>query len=258
MIFFDDIDRTYWLEVVDLVCKRFNFMVHAYCQMGNHFHLMLETIEGNLAQGMRQLNSLYSQEFNRRHRLVGHVLQGRYKAILVQKESYLLELARYVVLNPVRAGMVSAPADWPWSSYQAATGVCIVPDWLNVDWVLSQFADEPAVALDRYRAFVLAGIGKGSPLADTKYQIVLGDQAFAEQHGQRMGTTDFTAVVKDQRRVTAMTLRQYEVSYSDRDEAMFRAYQSTAFTMVQIAAHFCVSYKTVGRAVRRHEKLGGS
>ena len=82
-------DREFWIDVVDLLCKRFNFVVHAYCQMGNHYHLMVETIDGNLAQGMRQLSPLYSQEFNRRHRLVGPILKGRYKAILVQKESYL-------------------------------------------------------------------------------------------------------------------------------------------------------------------------
>ena len=82
-IFVDDVDRESWINVVDLVCKRFNFVVHAYCEMGNHYHMMVETIDGNLAHGMRQLNSLYSQEFNRRHGLVGHVLQGRYKAILV-------------------------------------------------------------------------------------------------------------------------------------------------------------------------------
>ena len=254
-IFVDDIDRELWIKVVDLVCKRFNFVVHAYCQMGNHYHLMVETIDGNLAQGMRQLNFLYSQEFNRRHRLVGHVLQGRYKAILVQKESYLLELARYVILNPVRAGMVSHPEDWKWSSYPATFGLCAAPQWLHVEWLVSQFGESLELALPRYHQFVIAGIGKGSPLEETKHQIALGDEAFVAQHAQRLHGTDFTAVVKKQRRVVSMTMDQYEVRYPNRDEAMFFAYRSTAFTMVEIALHFGVSYKTVGRAVRRFEKL---
>ena len=111
---------------MEKVCERFHFIVHAYCQMTNHFHLLIETPEGNLGQGMRQLNSAYSQSFNRRHGLVGAVMQGRYKAILVQKDSYLLELARYIALNPVRAAIVERPESWLWSSYRFMTSrVCI-------------------------------------------------------------------------------------------------------------------------------------
>ena len=117
-IYRDHIDRQFWLEELGKVCSRFNFVVHAFCEMTNHYHLVVETVDGNLARGIRQLNGAYSQQFNRRHELVRHLFQGRYKAILVQKESYLLELARYVVLNPVRAGMVAAPADWAWSSHR--------------------------------------------------------------------------------------------------------------------------------------------
>lgn len=89
-IYRGDDDRREWLEVLGAVCSRFNWVVHGYCQMSNHYHLLLETVDGNLARGMRQLNGLYTQSFNRRHGLVGHLFQGRYKAILVQKESYLL------------------------------------------------------------------------------------------------------------------------------------------------------------------------
>jgi putative transposase len=145
------------------------FVVHAYCQMGNHYHLMVETLEGNLSQGMRQPNAFYSQEFNRQHGLVGHVFQGRYKAILVQKESYLLELARYVVLNPVRAGMVDAPGDWEWGSYNFTTGAMDAPPWLDIVWLLSQFGQVRDLAIGEFRQFVLAGVGKDSPLKDTRY-----------------------------------------------------------------------------------------
>jgi putative transposase len=252
-IYFDDNDRERWLEILGLVCARFNFIVHAFCQMGNHYHLMLETTEGNLAQGMRQLNAFYSQDFNRQHRLVGHVFQGRYKAILVQKESYLLELARYVVLNPVRAGIVSDPMDWKWGSFAMTTGGTQPPAWLDTESILSQFGQTRQLAIEAFRQYVRAGIGKASPLKDTRYQMVLGDDAFVAGHSQRLGTTDFTAVAKNQRRLAARTLQGYSDLFADREEAMACAYRSTAFTMVEIAKHFGVSDKTVSRAVRRHE-----
>lgn len=253
-IYTDDIDRSRWLQILQLVCKRFNFRVYAYCQMGNHYHLMLETTDGNLAQGMGLLNSLYSQEFNRRHEQVGHVFQGRYKGILVQKESYLIELARYVVLNPVRAGIVEGPADWKWSSFAATAGACIAPKWLDVDWLLAQFGNERDVALKAYREFVLAGIGGSCPLRKTQHQVILGDEAFIEEHSRFLVDMNLIAITKEQRRLVAKTLVEYAALYVDRDEAMFQAYLSTAFTMVEIAAHFGVSSQTVSRAVQKYER----
>jgi len=104
-IFFEDGDRSAFLAVLGEVIARFGWLCHAYCLMTNHYHLLVETPHANLSQGMRQLNGVYTQYVNRSHRRVGHLFQGRFKGILVEKESYLLELARYVVLNPVRAGM---------------------------------------------------------------------------------------------------------------------------------------------------------
>ena len=107
--------------------------------MDNHFHIVVETVDGNLSAGMRQLNGVYTQWHNRSHNRVGHVFQGRFKAIIVQREAYLLELARYVVLNPVRARMCSVPEDWPWSSYRSMLGQTQAPAWLERNWLLSQF-----------------------------------------------------------------------------------------------------------------------
>ena len=126
-IYFNDADRRAWLETFGQVCDRFNWVCHAWCQMTNHYHIVVETIEGNLALGMRQLNGVYTQWINRSHHRVGHVFQGRYKGILVEKDNYLLELARYVVLNPVRAGMVRKAEAWPWSSYHAMVGTDDTP-----------------------------------------------------------------------------------------------------------------------------------
>jgi putative transposase len=253
-IFADDADRLEWLWILEQTCERFNFVVPAYCEMGNHYHLMLETPDGNLSQGMRQLNSIYSQYFNRRHDLVGHVLQGRYKAILVQKENYLLELARYIVLNPVRAGYVGVAEDWHWSSYRATIGVVPAPDWLDADWLLGQFGPMRNSACIAYQQFVAAGIDSASPLKATRHQLVLGDQDFVEQHYQHLGKSDLTAVSRDQRRVARQTLAFYATQFKVRDEAMAAAYFSTAYTMADIGAHFGVSSQSVSRAVQRYEK----
>ena len=115
-VFLADGDRRVFIEGLAEVWERFNWTVHAYCLMSNHYHLLVETPDANLSRGMRQLNGVYTQRFNRTYDRVGHVFQGRYKAILVEKDAHLLELARYVVLNPVRACMVHTPGEWPWSS----------------------------------------------------------------------------------------------------------------------------------------------
>jgi putative transposase len=257
-IYRDDTDRYIWLELLGLVCARFHLVIHAYCQMTNHYHLMVETAEGNLAQGMRQLNGMYSQRVNRRHNLVGHVFQGRYKAVLVQKEAHLLELARYIVLNPVRAGMVASHAEWHWSSHHFMLDPAGKPGWLDTQWLLGQFGPSPDHAVEAYRQFVAAGAGAQSPLRRIQYQLVLGDDNFASQHRGRQQHAALVDVAKTQRRIAAMTLPQYEAAFAGRDEAMARAYFSTAFTMAEIGTHFGVSYKTVSRAVKRHEgEFGG-
>jgi REP element-mobilizing transposase RayT len=132
-VFVDDADRMGFLEILEDVIKRFNWLCHSYCLMGNHYHLLLETIDGNLSAGMRHINGVYTQYFNRRHDRVGHVFQGRFKAILVEKERYLLELCRYVVLNPVRAGMVKLPEEYGWSSYRSIAGISKQLSFLGVD-----------------------------------------------------------------------------------------------------------------------------
>ncbi len=116
----DDRDRKTFLLTIEDVCRRYHWLIHAYCMMDNHYHLLIETPDGNLSIGMRQLNGVFTQRFNRRHKHTGHIFQGRYKSILVQKENYLLELSRYIVLNPVRAEMVEDAGDWKWSSYHSS------------------------------------------------------------------------------------------------------------------------------------------
>ena len=121
-IYLGDEDRRDFLRLLGGVVEQARWRCHAYCLMDNHYHLLIETPEANLSKGMRQLNGPYTQRFNRRQGRVGHVFQGRFKSILVERDAHLLEVARYVVLNPVRAGMVRSVKDWPWSSYRATAG----------------------------------------------------------------------------------------------------------------------------------------
>jgi REP element-mobilizing transposase RayT len=242
------------LKMMDLVAERFNFSIPAFCQMANHYHLLVETPDGNLSRGMRQLNARYSQYFNWRHELAGHVFQGRYKAILVQREQYLLELIRYIVLNPVRAGMVDSAVEWPWSSHCYVLGKQPVPNWLDMDWLLNCFGQDRANALARYIRFVEAGVGASSPLKAVTHQLLLGDAAFVAQRRDPAAQVQMKAVPMIQRRTTALTLQEYATQSADRSDAMAQAFLSTAYTMTEIAEFFGVSCKTVSRAVHKFEQ----
>ncbi len=156
-IFFADRDREEFLGILEKVVERYGWICHAYCLMTNHYHLLIETPDANLSQGMRQLNGIYTQWINREYGRTGHVFQGRFKSILIQKESHLLEVARYVVLNPVRAGLARNPHDWRWSSYCSTAGQGVVPRFLSVAWLLRQFNNKMALARRAYRSFVEDG-----------------------------------------------------------------------------------------------------
>ncbi len=154
-------------------------LCHAWVLMDNHYHLLLETPEANLSLAMKHLNSLYTQRFNKKHHRSGHLFQGRFKALVVEKESYLLELCRYVVLNPVRARMVKAPGDWKWSSYRATAGIDKAEKWLEIDWILGRFGRLEKEAQKSYVSFVRDGIGKKeSPWEELSSRVYLGKEEF--------------------------------------------------------------------------------
>lgn len=253
-IFFSDDDRSAFLSVLDDVVSRFDWICHAYCLMGNHYHLLVETREANLSKGMRQLNGVYTQLVNHTHRRVGHLFQGRFKGILVQKETYLLELARYIVLNPVRAGMVADPAAWGWSSYRATAGLEEKPPYLTTDWLLAAFGPMTRAATAGYVRFVAAGIGRESPWNELKGQIYLGSEEFVEAM-QRSIRPDqsLREIPRRQRQGVARPLDHYATRFTDRDRAMAEAYRTGAYSMQAIAVHFRVGRMTVSRAVRKHE-----
>jgi REP element-mobilizing transposase RayT len=170
-IHLSDQDRLDFLSILEQVCDRFNWLIHAYCLMDNHYHLLVETPDGNPGKGMRQLNGVYTQTSKRTHGKVGHVFQGRYKAIIVQKETYLLELARYIVLNPVRTRMVRQAKSWPWSSYLDTAGYRESPGWLTTDWLLAAFAKHKSIAMEKYREFVSKRKDQPSPWESLRNQV---------------------------------------------------------------------------------------
>jgi REP element-mobilizing transposase RayT len=258
-IYVSDADREAWLELFGQVCARFNWICHAYCLMTNHYHLVIETPEGNLAQGMRQLNGVYTQMVNRTHGRVGHVFQGRYKAILVEKDSYLLELARYVVLNPLRAGMVSNIGDWPWSSYPAMVGQAPSPAWLQTDWILGQFGQQRNRARSAYMDFVHAGVGLPSVWDHLKGQIYLGSEAFISRMQSSVSPEQsLDEIPRMQRRPLAKPLVQYRTEYAnDPRKGIAVAYLTGDYAMKAIADAFGVHYTTVSRAVKAYESKPG-
>ena len=251
-IYEDDRDRTAFLEILDEVIQRFNWVCRAYCLMGNHYHLVIETPDGNLSKGMRQLNGVYTQASNRRHGRVGHLFQGRYKAVLVDRDAYLLELTRYVVLNPVRAKMVKKPVDWPWSSYPAMVSATAPPKWLATDDLLAQFSTKRKVAIQRYAEFVAAGIGQESIWKGLNRQVFLGNDRFVERmQAKDEGLSRTVGVPKVQKRPPAPPLEQLMTEYADRNEAILAAYVTGEYSYQQIADHAGLHFTTVGKIVRR-------
>jgi REP element-mobilizing transposase RayT len=251
-IFEDDTDRQTFLGILAQVVVQFNWLCYAWCLMDNHYHLLIQTPDANLSKGMRQLNGVFTQTSNRRHGQVGHLFQGRFKAILVDSDAYLLELARYVVLNPVRAGMVRKPQLWLWSSYRASLGLAPTEPFLAVDGLLAQFANRRAVARARYAKFVAEGIEAPSPWHELKGQVFLGDERFVAQMQARLEKNQRADVQIPiaHRRPPAPTLAQIEKQGPDRNRAIAKAHATGAYSYQQIAEHFGVHFTTVGRIVR--------
>ena len=254
-IFEDDADRQRFLSPLEQVIARHNWVCYAWCLMDNHYHLLIQTPDGNLSKGMRQLNGVYTQASNRRHHRVGHLFQGRFKAILVDEDAYLLELSRYVVLNPVRARMVKKPAQWAWSSYRESIGSAPASTWLATDALLVRFATRRHLARERYARFVTEGIKADSPWSNIKAQVFLGDEPFVTRmQGYLQTGRDDVQIPLSQRRPPAPPLATIERRVKDRNTAIATAHATGAYSYQQIAEHFGVHFTTVGRIVRDANK----
>ena len=248
-IFFSDTDRELLLETLAQVVSRYGWICHAYCLMANHYHLLVETPKANLSIGMRQLNGVYTQSFNRRHKQVGHLFQGRFKAILVEKESYLLELCRYIVLNPVRVKAKVRADAWKWSSYRATAGLVSVPEFLSTDWLLEQFARSRSAAHKRYREFVKEGL-ENRPWEKLTGQIYLGSEPFIERHSPK--NHQLKEIPRAQLKAVKPALERIFAKQGDMGIA--QAYREHGYRLHEIATYLGVHYATVSRRLKQIER----
>jgi REP element-mobilizing transposase RayT len=246
-IFLEDADRHRFLDILGEVVDRHRWRCHAYCLMTNHYHVLLETPEANLSPGMRQLNGLYTQGFNRRHERVGHVLQGRFSGILVERESHLLEVARYVVLNPVRAGIVRSAEDYRWSSLRAALGLARSPSWLTLESVLAPFGSRA-----RYREFVREGVEAGSPWAELRGSL-LGSDSFVERLAPRLDRKASQLEIPRRERLAhragldELFPPEVRASRALRNERIREATLALSYTLAEVGRHLNLHYTTISR-----------
>lgn len=250
-IFREAEDRQRFLRTLDQVVGRYGWVCHAYCLMTNHYHLLIETPRPTLARGMRQLNGVYTQAFNHHHGRSGHLFQGRYHAVVVEKEAHLLELCRYVVLNPVRVKACRTAGEWRWSSYRATAGLTEAPGFLTVNWVLAQFGKQPRQAQARYRAFVREGLGR-HPWQDLRGQIYLGSEDFIARLTKKMPRQQ--EVPRVQRHPVRPRLE--EILRRRGDQGIAVAYRHYGYRLREIADHLGVHYATVSRHLRKAEDVG--
>jgi len=263
-IYLDAQDSQRFLSLLGEVATRLRWRCTAYCLMADHYHLVVETPAANLAHGMRLINGRYTQAFNRRHGRGGHLFQGRYKAILVEREAYLKAVCRHVVLNPVRAGLAPDARAWRWSSYRATLAAGenagAEQDWLATRDLLALFAAEPEAAAQIYAGFVAAGAEGGAENTAARAaglwdrlegQIYLGAAGFAEAMRARIGTGgEAGEIPRAQRQAPPRPLPAFVQGYADRREAMARAHLEGGYSQAEVARHFGVHYSTVSRAAR--------
>lgn len=248
-IFADDDDRVALLGIVEQGLERFDAQMLPYCLMGKHYHFVLHRRSANLSLLMRHINGVYSQGFTRRHGLVGHLLQGRFKAILVDRDAYLLEVCRYVELNPVRAAMVDAPADWSWSSYRSHVGLSAGFAWLDRpglhSYLLGHDAQTPADicrAARMYAQWVAAG--RNVRLWDDALnrQVFLGDDLFVERMQALMAPASKTApTIPLYQRASPKGLSAWLRECSSREEALWMAHTHSGLRMTALAAELGLS-----------------
>jgi len=262
-IVLDNADRLMFMRVVAEALDRFDAQVWAYCLMNNHYHLVLHTNHANLSRIMRHVNGVYTQKYNFRYGLAGHLFQGRFKAILVDTDRYLLEVCRYVDLNPVRAGLVSEPHQYEWSSYLAHAGLVESPCWLNSNPLYEQLNLPSEVATKKYAEFVAQGAGADLWGKYLRQQIFLGDDAFILRMQEFMPgkIKPLAQVSKLQQHnpVKIKPLARYVLpgaNMTKRNSRIVRAFNEGGYTQTQIAEAFGVSSSTVSRVIKASHKLG--
>lgn len=261
----DDADRVAQIDVIARAMDRFDAQVLAYCQMDNHFHLVLHTRRANLSRLMRHVNGVYTQTFNRRHGLAGHLFQGRFKAILVDRDAYLLALCRHVERNPVAAGLVARAEAWPWSSCRAHLGLAATPSWLDSDGLHGYLLGRPVGgARDRRRAVqryaAVMAEAPSEPLWERglRRQMFLGDEDFVTRMQALAAPARLAAVeVPRAQRKPGGTLQDCQKRCADRPQALRMAYRDCGISMTALAKQLDLSVSHVSRLIASAERGRG-
>lgn len=257
-------DREKFLEYLESATNRYGAVIHAWCLMSNHYHLLLETPVGNLSQIMRHINGAYTTYFNIKRKRAGHLFQGRYKAILVEADEYAAELSRYIHLNPVRATMVARPEEYKWSSYKSYIGQDKAADWLKTDFIFGYFGGKAADAQSRYRKFVEDSLGSEyySPLKATVASTILGSAEFvrdiSKRHlGEKRADRSMPAVKALSTRPSLdEILRIIKTELSDSEElarnvSIYCCQQYSGAKLKEIGERFGIGDAAVSQASRR-------
>jgi len=277
-IFRDPPDRRKFLDLLSSCVEQFKIHLHAYVLMNNHYHLLVETPEGELSRAIRYLNGVYTQYFNRRHRRVGHLYQGRYKAILIDKDSYLVELSRYIHLNPYRMRVGSKePFVYRWSSLRAFVGKEKAPPWLIIEEILGSFGRKRRAAQRSYAEFVRSAMRRGvsTPWTKVQWQSLLGSKGFVEEIEERFlryregELTELSGLRESRRRLEAeqvleVVCRHYRITKRDlskrshgyteaRQVASYFLRRYSMMTLKEIGRKVGLHYSTVGNVVRELE-----
>ena len=264
-IFKSDADREQFLFYLSASCARYGTIIHAYCLMTNHYHLMLETPFGDLALIMKYINSSYTTYFNVKRKRVGHLLQGRYKAILVEADSYAAELSRYMHLNPVRAGMVKSPEDYIWSSYRFYVNGR-EPAWLTTGFILDYFGAGDTESRQNYRRYVNEKSTEEytSPLIEVVGSTILGSDDFVreireKELSRRTADRDLPTLRELQERAGPEMISGIarEIFADDsrlaRFAGIYLCHRYSGAKLKEIGDLFLVSYSGVTQASRRFE-----
>jgi putative transposase len=249
-IFLGDDDFRLLLKTLADVVERYQWIVHAYCLMSNHYHLLLETPQANLSAGMRQLNGVFTQKYNRRYKRTGHLFQGRFKAFIVDRDSYILELSRYIILNPVRAGMVSSVEEWPWSSYRAMAGLATREPFVHTDWILGIFSDVKSQAQSEYISFVHDGLGIDSPLKAAKGGLFVGNETFVGKFRELLEASAAGEELVRREKYAARPPLKEIFNSPDRDAGIHAAVIKWGYTLKEVGDYVGLHYSRVSRVAK--------
>ena len=258
IIFEDDADRRRFVALLGEAADRYRLLCHSYCLMGNHYHAVVEVSDSNLSDAMHWLNGVFAQYSNRRHQRTGHLLQGRFKSLLIGNDMYLRAANIYVVLNPVRAGFVADPSEWGWSSYRATAGMETRPDWLDVSWLSWVFGGRTIEdGQRRFREFV-SEPPDDDPLEAT---LVFGSQALQARARAAIGATlHQSRLPREYRALARPSLGELfpgQLPKADRNTRILRAHVVHGYRLADIAACLFVHPNTISRIVQALRTRGG-